>query len=244
MAFDINEHYDFDTFYTREKDLIYSNRYTKKEKWGNIFSCILFFSMVAALIGLAVYVYSLEKVVWPIFLIGLGAMLPAFIGVIIATTTRKIHHHEVVIELQPMGFTQTIKNQKTTEIQELYLPFEKMESVTMGRFLYVVNGRKYSPGTYWHCIELAMKGLTLDGKMVLKKFLLKNPDEIDLWISQFQQNNITIYFTETLLKDLTLEDYDKLNKVKYPEETGDIALAYKTEGQKAPVNWDGKRIYH
>jgi hypothetical protein len=244
MAFDINEHYDFDTFYTREKELTYSNRYTNMEKWGAILVSVCYLGIVAFFIGVAIYVVFWESLIWPVFIIGLGALLPVSIAAVVISNFRKILNHQVFIELHQKGFTQTIKNRKTQEIQELHLPFNRMESVTMGRFLYVVSAKKHSPGTYWLSIELAIKGLTQDGKMVVKRFPLKNPDEIQLWIEHFQQNKIPIYYTDTLIKDLTLEGYDKIVKVKYPEETGELALAYKTVDQNAPLNWDGKQIYH
>lgn len=244
MEHDINEHYAFDTFYTREKELIYSNHFKKSDKWGNIIGSVFFFGVAVALIGVAVHVYLVESLVWPVILIGLFTILPIAIGIVFARHTRKILDYDVSIELNQQGFSQIIKNRKTQEVQEFHLPFETMESVTMGRFIVVLTGRKHSPGTYWICIELAMKGHTQDGKMVLKRFPLKNPDEIQLWIKQFQQNNIPIYFTNTLIKDLPLEEYDNIKKVKYPDETGEIPLAYKTEGVEAPVSWEGKRIYH
>ncbi|KAB7667739.1 hypothetical protein [Bacillus sp. B1-b2] len=138
---------------------------------------------------------------------------------------------------------QTIRNRKTNQVQEIHLPFEKMDSVTMGRFLYLITPKKYGTGTYWLSIELAMKGYTADGQLVLKKFPLKNPDEIEQWIEQFQQHHVPLYYTNTFLKDLTLDDYDTMKKKKYPEETGEIELAYKTVNQEAPMNWDGKKIY-
>jgi hypothetical protein len=244
MSIDINEHYDFDSFYTREKDLTYTNRYTNKEKWGAIFVGVFYFGAAAALIGTAIYVFFLESLIWPVLIISLGALLPLSIAVVLTNHFRKILNNQVTIELQEKGFTQTIENRKTQEIQKLHLSFEKMESVTMGRHLYVINGRKNSPGTYWLSIELAIKGLAQDGELVLKRFPLKNPDEIRLWIEQFKQNNIPIYFIDRLLGNLTLIEYDKLDKLKYPEETGEIVYAYKTEDQKAPLNWDGKRVYH
>jgi hypothetical protein len=244
MVLDFNKHYDFDPYYTREKDLTYSNRSTNKEKWGAILACVVYFAVVAFLIGVAIYVVFWQSLLWPLFIIGLGILFISFIASVVTVSFRDILNHEVSIELNQNGFTQTIKSRKTKETQELHLPFEKMESVMMRRFLYVVNPRKYSPGTYWLSVELAMKGLTEYGEMVLKKFPLKNPDEIQLWINQFQQNNVPIYYTSTLIKDLTLEGYDQLHKVKYPEETGDISLAYKTVDKEAPANWDGKRIYH
>lgn len=244
MEHDVNELYSSDPFYTREKDLTYSNHFKKKDKWGNIFGSVFCFGIVVALIGVAIHVYLLESKVWPVLIIGVGAILPMFIGIVLASHTRKILDYEVSIELNQKGFRQIIKNRKTQEVQELHLPFETMESVTMGRFIVVLTGRKHSPGTYWICTELAMKGRSRDGKMVLKRFPLKNPDEIQLWIRQFQQNNIPIYFTNTLIKDLPLEEYDNIKKAKYPDESGEIPLAYKTEGVEAPVNWEGKRIYH
>lgn len=244
MAIDINEHYDFDAFYSKEKDLTYSNRYSNKERWGAIFACVFYFSIVAFFIGVAIYVVIWESLIWPVFIIGLGALLPIGIAIAVTTNFRKILTNQVSIELNQDGFTQRITNQKIQEVHELHLPFKNMESVTMGRHLYVVRGRKHSPGTYWLSMEVAMKGVTVDGELVLKRFPLKNPDEIQLWIEQFQQNNIPIYYIDTLIKDLPLEEYDKIDKLRYPEETGDIQLAYKTEDQKAPLNWDGKRIYH
>ncbi|MBW8352050.1 hypothetical protein K0H71_21850 [Bacillus sp. IITD106] len=182
--------------------------------------------------------------IWPLFLIGFGALFFAVIGAAVGIRFLDILNHEVTIELNETGFIQTITKLKTQETKELHLAYENIESVTLGRFLYVVTPRRYSIGTYWISMELAIKGVTRAGKMVLKRLPLKNPDEIQLWINQFQQNNITIYFTDTLIKDLTLDDYDNINKVKYPEETGDIPLAYKTVEKPAPANWDGKRIYN
>lgn len=244
MEQDVNELYAFDSFYTRETDLTYSNQFKKKDKWGNIIGSVFFFGVAVALIGVAVHVYLVESLVWPVILIGLFTILPIAIGLVFARHTRKILDYDVSIELNQQGFSQIIKNRKTQEVQELHLPFETMESVTMGRFIVVLTGRKYGPGTYWICIELAMKGRAQDGKMVLKRFPLKNPDEIQLWIKQFQQNNIPIYFTNTLIKDLPLEEYDNIKKVKYPNESGEIPLAYKTEGVEAPVSWEGKRVYY
>lgn len=244
MTIDINAEYSNGAFYRREKDLTYSNRYTRADKHGAIFLCVFCYMIVVALIGVAIYVVFWESLIWPIFIIGLGAILPIFIAVVVTDHFRKMLTFQVTVELNETGFSQLIKNRKTEETKELQLPFKTMESVTMGRFLYVVRGRKYSPGTYWICIELAMKGITQDGELILKRFPLKNPDEIRLWIEKLQQNQIPIYFIDRLLKDLTLEDYDHLDKEKYPEETGELRLAYKTEGQTAPLTWDGKQIYH
>jgi len=243
MEIETKDEYRNGSFYKRESDLTYSNRFTKEDKQGAIFICVFCYSIVAALSGGVIYGAISQSVIWPIFLIPLGLILPGFIAAVVTDNLRKMLTYRVSIELNESGFIQTIKNIKTHERKDFYLPFKTMESVTMGRHLHLVRGRKSNPGTYWLSIELAMKGKTSDGKIILKRFTLKNPDEIQLWIEKFQQNQIPIYYMDRLLKDLTLEDYEKIEKVPYPEETGEILLAYKTDGQKAPLNWDGKKIY-
>lgn len=239
-----NEHYNFEAFYTREEDLTYSNRNRMEEKGWVLLFFAFFFCIIAFLIGLGIYLYFWKSLILPVFLIGFGALFFAVIGAAVGFRFLDVLNHEVDIELNEIGFIQTIKKRKTQETMELHLPYETIESVTLGRFLYVVSPRRYSIGTYWISMELAIKGVTPDGQMVLKRLPLKNPDEIQLWINQFQRNNIPIYYMDTLIKDLTLNDYDKINKVKYPEETGEIPLAYKTVGKPAPVNWDGKKIHN
>lgn len=243
MEIDPNKEYRNGSFYRREKELTYSNHYTKADKQEAIFICVFCYGIVAGIIGITLYAVISESIIWPIFIVPLGAILPGFISWVVTENLRKMLTYQVFIELNETGFFQTIKNRKTEERKELHLPFKTMESVTMGRHLHLVRGRKQNPGTYWLSIELAMKGRTQDGSMILKRFPLKNPDEIQQWIAKFQQNKIPIYYMDRLLKNLTLEDYDKIDKVTYPEETGEISFAYKTEGQPAPLNWDGKKMY-
>src|SRR3954454_9451785 len=122
MVFDFDKHYDFDPYYTREKDLTYTNRFTNKEKWVAALFCVVYFVIAAFLIGVAIYVVFWQSLIWPLLIIVPGILFITLIAIAITKGFRDILNHKVSIELNPTGFTQTIKYLKTQETQELYLP--------------------------------------------------------------------------------------------------------------------------
>lgn len=244
MLIELDEFYRFQEQYKYEGNYTYSNRLSILFKYGAFAFLVIGF-------GFSIYLlfFAFTRFVLMQILPGLGVLLfctliVSFFGYLSYRLYNTLLY-EAHFQLREDGFYYRIKNKRTLAADEVFIPYEEMESVTMGRYYHLWKPRKYGNSIYLVGVDFAMKGERKTGKDLIVHFGMKDVDEIRKWVARYQEHQVPLFYTDFALNRLTAEGYDQLEKTPFLYETSKWPFVYKKlDKEMLPLNWDGKHAIY
>ncbi len=130
---------------------------------------------------------------------------------------------DVKCELQEKGYYTAVKNIKTGEEWEQFVPFHQMQEVLIARTTRYQSRGSNSLGYHIIGAKIIMKWINEQGNIEYSLFGLEDSKNVEEWVQRFKQNEIPVFSSAVNVNEVKIEDYQKgyeeLPKMPYDEDT-------------------------
>ncbi|MBW8349872.1 hypothetical protein K0H71_10485 [Bacillus sp. IITD106] len=207
----------------REKeDLKYSNDIPR---WAKIVHIIILWFFY--LIGMAAFVCGILLMFGQLWfgVIACFAFSAFFIWAARLIRMSNKMYSDIVLkcELLEGGYYTYVKNIKTGEELEQFVPFEQMQEVLIARTTRYQSRGSNHMGFHIIGAKIIMKWTDEKGHPQYSLFGLEDSKKLEEWVQRFKQNGIPVYSSAANVNVVQLEDYqtgyDELPKVPYDSDT-------------------------